>query len=284
MPSIILRQFEHPGAMTMKSSAQTAIRVFIMTTRYHDPRFDAQGTSVDDVGMCPGEPAGVFALLLDMDRVLEDVSRSFRRVIRDVVGALGGGDVSAADIQSLKQEGGFNDDIRLSAELLRRRGTRVEDGRVRKLFDELYQGTATRPGAWREETWLLPADALARLSRGRRLGVVTGRTREEVHIARGLAGQALDAFECVITQDELPPGRGKPRPDGILAALEVLGASRGAYVGDAVDDVRAARAAGLRAIGVIPPGAGAGRELEDLMLEAGADTVLGSVCELEDRL
>jgi HAD superfamily phosphatase len=228
--------------------------------------------------------SGAFALLFDMDGVLVDVSRSFRRVIRDVVAAMGGGEVTTADIQSLKQEGGFNDDIRLSEELLRRRGARVEHGRVRRLFDELYQGSADRPGAWREESWLLPADALARLSRGRRLGVVTGRTREEVDIARGLDGQALDAFDCVITQDELPPGRGKPRPDGILAALQALGASHGAYVGDAVDDMKAARAAGLRAIGVIPPGAGAGRTLEDLMLEAGADTVLGSILELESRL
>jgi len=248
------------------------------------PGFDARGASVDDGPMCASDAGGVFALLFDMDGVLVDVSRSFRRVIRDVVEALGGGEVTSAHIQSLKQEGGFNDDIRLSEELLRRRGAEVEHGRVRGLFDELYQGSTDRPGAWREETWLLPADALARLSRGRRLGVVTGRTREEVEIARGLDGQALDAFECVITQDELPPGRGKPMPDGILAAMQALGASRGTYVGDAVDDMKAARAAGLRAIGVIPPGAGAGRRLEDLMLEAGADTVLGSIRELEDRL
>ncbi len=234
--------------------------------------------------MCSDDRAGAFALLFDMDGVLVDVSRSFRSVIREVVGALGGGPVGSADIQALKQEGGFNDDIKLSGELLRRRGVQVELERVRRLFDELYQGSADRPGAWREEMWLLPADVLVRLSRGRRLGVVTGRTRDEVEIVRGLDGQALDAFECVITQDDLPEGRGKPRPDGILAALEALGASRGAYVGDAVDDMRAARAAGLRAIGVIPPGAGAGKTLEGLMREAGADTVLGSIRDLEDCL
>jgi HAD superfamily phosphatase len=227
---------------------------------------------------------GMFALLFDMDGVLVDVSRSFRRVIREVVGALGGGGVTSADVQALKQEGGFNDDIRLSAELLRRRGVRVEHDRVRSLFDVLYQGTVERPGAWKDETWLVPADVLARLSRGRRLGVVTGRTRREVDVARGLDGQALDSFECVITQDDIPAGRGKPRPDGILAALEALDASHGAYVGDSVDDVRAAIAAHLTPIGVIPPGAGPGTRLRDLMLEAGADTVLGSIRELEDCL
>lgn len=226
----------------------------------------------------------MFALLFDMDGVLVDVSRSFRRVIHDVVLALGGGEIASVHIQALKQEGGFNDDIRLSAELLRRRGVQVEHERVRELFDELYQGSADRPGAWRDEEWLLPADVLSRLSRGRRLGVVTGRTREEVEIARRLDGQALDAFECVITQDDLPPGRGKPLPDGILAALQALGATGGAYVGDAVDDMRAARAAGLRAIGVVPPGTGAGTTHDALMREAGADTVLGSIHELEGCL
>ena len=87
----------------------------------------------------------MFALLFDMDGVLVDVSRSFRRVIRDVVSALGGGEVAPADIQALKQEGGFNDDIRLSAELLRRRGVDASPEAVKTLFDELYQGSADRP-------------------------------------------------------------------------------------------------------------------------------------------
>lgn len=226
----------------------------------------------------------MFALLFDMDGVLVDVSRSFRRVIREVVREIAGREVDPEDVQALKEQGGFNDDVELSAELLRRGGMDVPVEKVRGLFDAIYQGRDGRPGLWRRERWLVPAEVLGRLARGRRVGIVTGRTREEVALARRIAAGAWEHVECVITKDDLPPGRGKPAPDGILAALAALGAARGAYVGDAVDDMRAARAAGLRAIGVLPPGSGGSERLEGLMIQAGADTVLGRISELEAHL
>lgn len=227
---------------------------------------------------------GGFALLFDMDGVLVDVSQSFRRVIRAVVREIAGEDVDPSQIQALKEKGGFNDDVVLSAELLRRTGREVPLDEVRSLFDALYLGDGDRGGLWENERWLAPAGLLRRLASGRRVGVVTGRTREEVDRARRIAGEAWDVFECVVTQDDIPAGRGKPAPDSILAAMHRLSATSGAYVGDAVDDMRAARAAGVRAIGVLPPGTGAGERLGDLMMQCGAEVVLASISDLEGHL
>jgi HAD superfamily phosphatase len=220
------------------------------------------------------------ALLFDMDGVLVDVSRSFREVIRAVVQRFTGEQVQPSEIQALKQSGGFNDDVKVSAELLARRGHDVTLDEARRAFDEIYQG---EDGLWRNERWLVPPGTLERLGRTRRLGVVTGRNRAEVDLARRLAGEAFEYFGCVITQEDVP-GRGKPEPDGLLRALEVLDATAGAYVGDAVDDMRAARAANLRAIGVLPPGVDAGEDLADLMRQSGAQVVLDSIEMLEDHL
>lgn len=55
----------------------------------------------------------------------------------------------------------------------------------------------------------------------------------------------LDRFTCVLGGDSLGPGRGKPAPDLILAAIQRCGGGRAAFVGDSRYDVAAARAAGV---------------------------------------
>lgn len=81
-------------------------------------------------------------------------------------------------------------------------------------------------------------------SAGLRLGIVTGKGRRAWEATA--AGLELDAFEVVVTEDEvrLP----KPDPEGILAALRALGVAPedAVYVGDTPGDLRAGRAAGTR--------------------------------------
>ena len=229
-------------------------------------------------------PGGNAALIFDMDGVLVDVSGSFRRVIRELVKEWGGGDVGPDEIQVLKEQGGFNDDVKLSMELLVRRGIAVSPHDVRRTFDSLYLGLDGRPGLWREERWLAHERMLRRLARAWRMGIVTGRTRVEVERSRSLAGAALEVFECVVTQDDIPADRGKPEPDGILEAMRRLGAGDAVYVGDAVDDMRSASAAGIRAVGILPPGVEGGARLERLLRDGGAEAVLGSIQGLEAYL
>ncbi|MCW2606478.1 MAG: putative Phosphoglycolate phosphatase [Frankiales bacterium] len=73
----------------------------------------------------------------------------------------------------------------------------------------------------------------------------------------------------------------KPEPDIVRKALEAAGAAPedAVMVGDTVYDVRAAKAAGVRCIGVLAGGIG-----EKELREAGADAVYGNVAELLEGL
>jgi pyrophosphatase PpaX len=93
-------------------------------------------------------------------------------------------------------------------------------------------------------------DLLETLRRqGRRLGVVTAKRRTTVELAFARLPLA-HLFDVVVGGDETT--RHKPDPDPLLLALERLAASpwEAAYVGDSPYDMRAAKAAGVYAVGV----------------------------------
>jgi phosphoglycolate phosphatase len=116
------------------------------------------------------------------------------------------------------------------------------------------------------------ADALARLAARRRLGVATSKPRafaEPLLDVLGLRGY----FDAVAGPDLGTPVENKATTVG--AALRALGATRGAMVGDTAFDMVAARAHGLRAVGVTW-GIGSSEEL----LEAGAEVLVAEPAEL----
>jgi HAD superfamily hydrolase (TIGR01549 family) len=91
---------------------------------------------------------------------------------------------------------------------------------------------------------------------GLKLGVFTGATRRAAR-AQLDHGGLTRFFDVVVASDEI--GRVKPAPDGLLLAAERLIAppDRLAYVGDALNDLRCARA-----VGAIPVAAAWGHLFE----------------------
>jgi pyrophosphatase PpaX len=79
---------------------------------------------------------------------------------------------------------------------------------------------------------------------GVRNGIVTGKSRSSWEIT--LTEIELGEFDVVVVDDDV--AEPKPHPEGILAALRVLGvnAAEAVYVGDSPADMAAARAAGTR--------------------------------------
>lgn len=102
------------------------------------------------------------------------------------------------------------------------------------LHDELFEGIY--PGV------VEGLDALRR--RGRRLGIVTGKSRSAWSVTRGRV--ELGPFQTVVTEDDVDAP--KPSPEGLERAVDELAAvpERTVYVGDAPRDLEAARAAGIR--------------------------------------
>jgi HAD superfamily hydrolase (TIGR01549 family) len=139
----------------------------------------------------------------------------------------------------------FTPDWRL---LYRRLGLPEQDiDAVGARWWSLYRG--------RDEAGLLPgaAAAVGRLAeRGVVMGIVTAGRRDSVEpqlVRHGLAGHLAVR---VYGDDPFEP---KPGPAGLRHALDALGVSEQvtetAYVGDALDDMRMAVAAGTRGIGIL---------------------------------
>lgn len=123
-------------------------------------------------------------------------------------------------------------------------------------------------------------DALGRLSKaGHALGLVTAGDRDVVEEQLERLGLASLIQVAVCGSDDVAS---KPHPDPLFLALEGLGMrdrpADAAYVGDAPDDMRMARAVGTRAIGIVST---LGEESE--LLAAGADEVAPSVVDWVGR-
>lgn len=221
------------------------------------------------------------ALLFDMDGVLVDVSASYRLAVRETVRRFSGSGIGDRAIQDYKDRGGLNNDWDLTLAALMDRGVVVGREEVVTAFQEAYAGRDF-DGLIRNERWLVDLAVLEELSASFRVGIVTGRPEAEtLHTLRRF--KARSCFSAVVTMDDLPPGRGKPDPRGIRLALSRVGADEGYYVGDSVDDMRAARAAGLVPVGVVRPSDLSART-EALLIAAGAARIVPDINRIKEAL
>jgi histidinol-phosphate aminotransferase len=233
-------------------------------------------------------PPAIATLLLDMDGVLVDVQASYRRAIVETAQGLliaqgkASGVVAAANaaaVEALKRAGGLNDDWECTLRLVRDLGGESTLDDVKAAFQQRYWGDAG-DGYIASEPWLVPPDLLRRILARFRPAVVTGRPREEaLHTLERNA--ARDLGTVLVAMEDT--ARRKPAPDPLLRALELLDGAdpaTAAYVGDAVDDLRAATAAGCLPIGVLPPQASWHDGLCERLYEAGARVVCRDLAEV----
>ena len=207
------------------------------------------------------------ALLFDIDETLVDTSGSYMATVLRLVEELNDQPASADEYVELKRRGGFNDDWELACEMLRRRGKEVPIEDIAKLGKRIFAtlGNADKP--------LISGDWLKKLKKRYRLGVVSGRYRDELKSIEHL----LDDFEVVVCREDTEEG--KPSPQPLQKALELLGCKSGIYVGDTVDDMKAAKQAGLFAIGVVSH-----NSTPELLRQAGADEIIDDINKLGELL
>ena len=112
---------------------------------------------------------------------------------------------------------------------------------------------------------------------GIRLGIVSSNATSAVHFAMEQAG-IIALFECIHGRPyPFDPKRIKPSPYPIVEALKAMNvhAQRVWYVGDDVVDMQAAKSAKVVAVGVCT-----GRHTKSELVNAGADFVFDSFCEM----
>jgi HAD superfamily phosphatase len=217
-------------------------------------------------------------LVFDMDGVLVDVTESYRETIRQTVLSFTGREIARELIQNYKNAGGWNNDWALSQKIIADvAGVDVPYEVVVREFQRIFLGEQN-DGLILRERWVPESGMLDRLAERFELGIFTGRPRQEAvftvnRFVPGVPWAALVADEDV--------ANAKPAPDGLLAIARLRPESSLWYVGDTVDDARAARAAGVRFIGIAHHGNPRYGELATLLRGENAVAVLDNVNELE---
>ena len=225
-------------------------------------------------------------ILFDIDGVLADVSASYREAIRKTAEKFIGRIISDIEIDRLKHEGGFNNDWKLTFELVKRNVKSNSDityEEVKGEFQERYLGK-NNSGLISNENLILNIDVIEKLGKQYSLGIITGRPKEEAEFFLKKNG-IYHYFNTIICREDVGLNE-KPDPFGILLALKELAEipSNAIYLGDTVDDMTASTAAGVVGLGVIPPYATDKEKLENLLLSKGAKLVVRDINTLIEVL
>lgn len=234
-------------------------------------------------------------LLLDMDGVLAEVSKSYRASIIATCHDYGATSITFDVVSEWKARGGCNNDWKLSLDLIKSdpNGMKEEEGltyeKVIETFEKYYQGNGSgTPGLCELETLIPSLETLEALkikcdANGTGMAVVTGRPKKDCD--KFLKLHKIDhLFDVCVVMEDGPP---KPDPFPVLRALELMKVQPGKeviMVGDTPDDINAAIACGCRGIGVTTPENAKAAEMEGrahdtsalsvAMKECGADIVM----------
>jgi len=188
-------------------------------------------------------------LIFDMDGVLVDVAESYRETIARTVEHFTGVPVTRGQIQDLKNQGGWNDDWKLSHHMVTSAGVDTPFDLVKDHFQSLFLGNGT-DGLILREQWVARPGMLEKLNQRFRLSIFTGRPRSEAALTLNRFAGDL-GFDPVITMEDVR--NHKPAPDGLLQILSANPGCDAFYVGDTIDDARCARAAKVPFIGIAAP-------------------------------
>jgi HAD superfamily hydrolase (TIGR01548 family) len=220
-------------------------------------------------------------ILFDMDGVLVDVSQSYHYAIKKTSEFFTGEEIQFSEILEYKNKGGFNNDWECAHAIISRRDIDVFLWEVIDKFQELYLGK-NFDGLILNETWLLKQNVLNTLFHRFKLGIVTGRPKKEAEFVLERYDTS-DFFQVLITLDDTPPGKRKPEPFGINKALKRLGTKSALYIGDSIDDMKAASSAKIIPIGVLSFDSQNPKQI-DLLQKWGAKEVLNSVNDVLELL
>jgi len=222
-------------------------------------------------------------LIFDMDGVLVDVTDSYRETIARTVEHFTGSAIPRDEIQDYKNQGGWNDDWQLSHHIIARAGIDVDFETVKAHFQRLFLGAsvpgADGPGLILRERWVARPGLFERLSTRFHFAIFTGRPRADADLTLSRFAPGT-VFDPIVGMYDIP--NLKPAPDGLLLIAQAHPESDLFYIGDAVDDARAARAARVPFIGIAAPSNSHYIDLVFLFQKEGAFAIIDDINFLEE--
>ena len=217
-------------------------------------------------------------LVFDMDGVLVDVTESYRETVARTVEHFTGAKPTNGAIQERKNQGGFNDDWKLSHHMVTSAGRDVEYETVKAYFQDIFLGNGSDALMLREQ-WVARPGVLEKLNEQFHFALFTGRPREEAELTLRRFAPGL-VFDPIVGMHEVD--NHKPAPDGLLQILKVHCDCKVFYVGDSVDDARSARAAKVPFIGIAAPANPLYLDLVFLFQEEGAYAIVDDINYLSE--
>jgi len=211
-------------------------------------------------------------ILFDMDGVLVDVSKSYRVAIKQTAEYfLKNKKISYNEIQKYKEKGGLNNDWDCTQAILQDNGVNKSRDEIQQKFDEIYVG-----GVIDNETLIVDLKLLDQISKKYNLAIITGRPRRDAEYTIKKFG--LDKyFKTVLTLDEF-----SDKSDGINFCIEKFNSKKAIYIGDTVDDIKAANDSNIDSIGIIPPSPSA--RIKEILQAQGAKIVLDNISQITEVL
>ncbi|MBT3465242.1 HAD-IA family hydrolase [archaeon] len=215
-------------------------------------------------------------IIFDMDGVLVDESKSYRLAIKKTAEFFldNKKEISMDMIESYKERGGLNNDWDCTEAILKDNGADIDKEKIIEKFDDIYINETIK-----SETLIIRREILEELSKIYKLGIVTGRPKRDANLAIFNFNLAR-YFNTYITMEDVE--NQKPSPDGIIKCMKRLGSKKAIYFGDTIDDMRAAKSAGIIGIGVMPLVFSG--KLKNLLIENGASNVLDNINEIVEVL
>lgn len=219
-------------------------------------------------------------LIFDIDGVLVDASKSYRVAIQKTYEQYTGQGVSAGTIQSIKNQGGFNNDWDLTEFLLKSQKIDIPKEEIIESFQKYYWDGDY--GLIHNEELIVSKKLIKNLSKKYNLAIFTGRNKKEATFTLEKHGIAKYFFP-IITMDDLPADKQKPHPLGLELIKERIITNKIYYIGDTIDDMISAKRANIEAIGVLPP-QDKSKELRELLKSQSPVVILNKTSDIENYL
>lgn len=218
-----------------------------------------------------------YTIVFDMDGVLIDASNSYSTALQMTFKYYSGLELDKNEIKKLKKQGGFNNDWDVTEYFLDKICHQKVDRldlmtRFQNYYNEVYIN----------EQPLVTRAFFDELSKEYNLAIFTGRVYEDAQNALNRYGFKT-YFNPIITMKEVGLEHQKPDNLGLELIKKELNTTNIYYLGDTVDDIKAAVDSDVIGIGVLPP-QDKSEELKSLLLKKGAKVVLDRVTELTEYL